>query len=109
MGNLSNPFIVFLLGVAAGLVCHLHSRHFWIATFTAGIVASLFWIAGCYAMFSVTAPSELGPPEFVPVVYTLVTASAGAALARAAIFNDQSAPRPRYVLFANIIQKEPEP
>ena len=75
------PVVVFLLGLGAGALLSRPGRAFLPWTLVAGAAAALAWIAGGYVLFALTAPDELGPPLARPIVYTLLTALLGAALA----------------------------
>jgi hypothetical protein len=82
------PFILLLLGLAAGGVFHVIWRRFWAASAVATVAGSLLWVGGCYLLFFFTAPSELndvGPPSVVPILLTLMTALAGAIVAGGAV------------------------
>ena len=86
MSYVAGPVIVFALGASAGALFHnAWSRRFWIANVVATIAATALWIGGCYLLFVLTAPDELGPPLLVPVVLTLATALIGAVLAGIAV------------------------
>src|SRR5829696_4676829 len=77
------PFIVSVLGFAAGVVFHVRWRRFWTASAVATVAASLLWVGGCYLLFIFAAPSELGRPSVVPILLTLATAFAGVVVAGA--------------------------
>ena len=82
MGDIGGPLIILMLGIAAGALFHnAWRRRFWTATALATVAATALWIGGCYLLFVLTAPSELGPPLLIPVLLTIVTALAGAMLA----------------------------
>jgi hypothetical protein len=85
------PLIILALGAAAGVFCHLRWHRFWAASVVATFAATLLWGGGCYLLFALTAPSELGPPLLVPVLLTVATAAAGALVAGAIL----RAARPR--------------
>ncbi len=70
--------IVLLLGVVAGCVFHFIWRRFWVASAVATLAATLLWGGGCYLLFALTAPNEMGPPLLMPVISTVVTAFLGA-------------------------------
>jgi len=86
MNYVAGPVIVFALGVGTGALFHnAWSRRFWIASIVATIAATALWIGGCYLLFVLAAPNELGPPLLVPVLLTLATALIGAVLAGVAV------------------------
>ncbi len=72
------PLIVLTLGVIAGCFFHFIWRRFWIASAVATLAATLLWGGGCYLLFALTAPNEMGPPLLIPVIWTVVTAFVGA-------------------------------
>ena len=44
-------------------------------------LASATWVGGCYLLFLLTAPAELGPPLLGPLVHIFFTALAAAGVA----------------------------
>ena len=76
------PVTVLSLGLMWGAwLVRPHGR-FLRRALLAAILASLSWIAGVYVLLALTAPRELeGPPQFLPLLYTFLTALAGATLA----------------------------
>jgi len=75
------PLIILVLGMVAGGVIHLFLRRFWVAVGIATVASAAVWVGGCYLLFFLMAPSELGPPALVSILLTLVTAFAGALIA----------------------------
>jgi len=75
------PLIVLALGLGIGVLFHITCRRFWIASAVAALGATAIWAGGCYLLFALTAPTELGRPELIPVLLTAVTALAGALVA----------------------------
>ena len=74
-------FIVLVLGAMVGIPLHRISRHFWMTSAGAALVATMLWGAGCYLLFALSAPNEMGLPLVMPVLLTLGTAFIGAAAA----------------------------
>ena len=69
MGTFVPVAIIFVLGATAGLVCHLKwPSRFWKAYNVAALIGSIAWIAGCYVIFALTAPSELVGPSGTPML-----------------------------------------
>ncbi len=79
------PLIVLVLGLAIGALFHINCRRFWLASAVATVGATVIWGGGCYLLFVLTAPSELGRPELIPVLLTAVTALVGVLVAGAAV------------------------
>ncbi len=79
------PLIVLVLGLGIGVLFHIKCRRFWLASVVATVGATVAWGGGCYLLFALTAPSELGRPELIPVLLTVVTALVGVLLAGAAV------------------------
>jgi hypothetical protein len=76
------PVTVLSLGLLAGGLLVRPDRHFLGWSLLAAVLASLAWVAGVYVLLALTAPRELeGPPQFLPLLYTFLTAFAGAVLA----------------------------
>ena len=78
MGDFTGPALVLILGLAVGLSLHAVWRRFWAAVALTTVAATVVWVGGCYLMFVLTAPSELGPPQLIPIALTAGTAMVGA-------------------------------
>jgi hypothetical protein len=64
------------------------------ASAVSAVVGWLLWVGGCYLLFVLTAPSEVGgPPQLVLIVLTLGTSFAGSIVAGAAVHLVSSAVR----------------
>ncbi len=85
MNDIAGPLIVLALASTVGVVCHVVLRRFWIASAVATIGTAAPWVGGCYALFALTAPSELGPPELIPVLLTVLIALVGVLVAGGAV------------------------
>ena len=85
MNDVADPLIVFALGLGSGAVFHTVWHRFWIVSAVGTITGTLLWIGGCYLLFVLTAPSEVGPPLVEPVLLTLAIALAGALVAGGAV------------------------
>lgn len=86
------PLIVLALAVLIGVVVHRLWQRFWAASAAATVLGSLLWVGGCYLLFFLTAPGELGRPAVVPILLTLATTFAGSIAAGGAV--RMLAPRP---------------
>ena len=79
------PLIVLVLGLGIGVWFHIKCRCFWFASAVATVGATVVWGGGCYLLFALTAPSELGRPELMPVLLTMVIALFGVLVAGAVV------------------------
>ncbi len=52
----------------------MYCRRFWLASALATLATAALWIGGCYLLFALTAPSELGPLLLAPVLLTVANA-----------------------------------
>jgi hypothetical protein len=52
----------------------------WICVFVGAVVATIIWGIGLNVLFLLKAPNEMGPPLFVPVLLTYLTALLGASI-----------------------------
>ncbi len=78
MADLLGPAIVLALGGIAGVFANLLWRRFWAASVVAAFLATILWGGGCYLLFALTAPNELGPLQWGPVLLTAAIALVGA-------------------------------
>ncbi len=78
MVDLAGPAIVLALGGITGVVANTIWRRFWVASVAATFLSTALWGGGCYLLFALTAPNELGRPELIPVLLTAAVALMGA-------------------------------
>jgi len=72
--------IIAALGFFSSLLTQRWAVHKWSGIFIAAAIATVLWGAGCYTLFWLTAPNELGPPLPGPIFLTYLLALAAAAI-----------------------------
>ena len=73
--------IIVALGGCAGLLVQKWTSNRWISAFGGAGIATALWTGGVYLLLWVSAPNELGPPLFEPILSTFLTALASATVA----------------------------
>ena len=73
--------IIVALGGCSGLLVQKWTSNKWSSAFGGAGIATALWAGGVYMMLWITAPNELGPPLFEPVLLTFLTALASATVA----------------------------
>ncbi len=71
--------IILILGGCSSLLIQRWISNMWLGIVAAAGIATLLWVGAVYVLLWLTAPGELGPPLFAPVLYAFLTALTSAA------------------------------
>ena len=74
MNTIFPIFLILTLGCCSSLIMHRLRLNKWICAFAGAAIATILWGAGVHVLLLLTAPNELGPPLFVPMLLTYLTA-----------------------------------
>ena len=72
--------IILILGCCSSLLIQRRLSSKWKSALVGAGIATLVWGGGVYLLLWLTAPNELGPPLFAPVLFTFLTALASSAV-----------------------------
>ena len=73
--NVILPLLILsILACGSGFLLRIWIASEFLRAVAAAALATALWIGGCYLLFLLTAPSELGPPLLAPLLYAFLTA-----------------------------------